>query len=119
MSSSLYLISVYKTANGYDLFFPLSTSTFSESMKLHIKQRKSEGDTKFSNWIFIPHKVLYHRVKATETKEEKYQCRLDAKRVTLKMPLASTVIGPITITKTVNKLLVSCILCTWIKIPSQ
>lgn len=62
---------------------------------------------------------IIHRVKATETKKRNISVVLDVKRVTLKMPLASTVIEPMTIKKTVNKLLVSCILCTWIKIPSQ
>lgn len=119
VSSSLYLISVYKTANGYDLLFPLSASTFSESMKLHIKQRKRGGDTKFSNWIFIPHKGITIGLKLLKQRMINTSVVLDVKRVTLKMPLASTVIEPMTIPRTVNKLLASCILCTWIKIPSQ
>ena len=114
VSSSLHLISVYKTASQWVWsIFSLVCFYFLTKHELHIKQRKNDWDNKFSKWIFSLFLIKYYTICLKLLKQRKRNIRvvLDIRRVALKMPLASTVTEPMTVTNTVNKLLVSCILC--------
>lgn len=113
VSSSLHLISVYRTASQW--VWPMFSHVcfyFLRKHELHIKQRKNDCDNKFSKWIFSLFLIKYDTIclKLLKQRKRKISVVLDIRRVALKMPLASTVTEPMTVTKTVNKWPVSCTL---------